>query len=61
MEEAAVFKNRAIKVVDAQVKPLKIVKLEEAVVCKERTVKAAATKIDANYMTSHLVATDSLP
>ncbi|XVF78844.1 hypothetical protein PTKIN_Ptkin14bG0170000 [Pterospermum kingtungense] len=53
VEEAAVFKKTSLE-------PLKVAKVEEAVVCKERTIKATVTKIDDNYMTSHLVATHAL-
>ena len=61
VKEAAVFKRRARKPVGTEVKRLKALKVEEAVVCNERTVKAAVTKVDANYMTGYLVAADSLP
>ena len=61
MKEAAVFKRRARKPVGTEVKRLKALKVEEAVVCNQRTEKAAVTEVDANYMTRHLVTADSLP
>ncbi|KAH1108833.1 hypothetical protein J1N35_012601 [Gossypium stocksii] len=60
-QSATVLKKRAFEVVVAQVKPLEVVKLKEAVVCKERATKATLTKMDADYMTSHVVAFHSLP
>ncbi|MBA0679162.1 hypothetical protein Goari_010951 [Gossypium aridum] len=39
----------------------RFLKLKEAIVCKERTNNATLTKIDADYMTSHVVAFHSLP
>ncbi|KAK9002424.1 hypothetical protein V6N11_025103 [Hibiscus sabdariffa] len=55
--------GRAIDIVVTHVKPLKAVKVKEAVVCtwKERAGNATVTEIDTNYMTSEIVAFDSLP
>ena len=51
MKEAAAFKRRARKPVETEIKILKVLKVEEAVVCNQRTEKAAVTEVDANYMT----------
>ncbi|EOY20417.1 Uncharacterized protein TCM_046016 [Theobroma cacao] len=61
VEEAAVFKKRAIKFVEIEVESLESLKVEESTVIMESAIKAAGTEVNANDMTSHHVATDSIP